>query len=116
MDEAPRAWVGRLPLMVLAVLAAGFLALGVAEARADAPTFDEPVRKTRGSSPVSGSVRPGSGSAARVVSRVVLRGLLVVVVRARRPLDPARQGISGRARAGYPARTAAALVATARLR
>ena len=43
MDGAPRTWVLRLPLMVLAVLAAGFLALGVAEARADAPTFDEPV-------------------------------------------------------------------------
>ena len=48
MDEAPRTWVDRLPLMVLAVLAAGFLALGVAEARADAPTFDEPVYVSAG--------------------------------------------------------------------
>jgi 4-amino-4-deoxy-L-arabinose transferase-like glycosyltransferase len=34
---------GRLPLLMLAVVAAAFLALGLAEARADAPTFDEPV-------------------------------------------------------------------------
>jgi 4-amino-4-deoxy-L-arabinose transferase-like glycosyltransferase len=39
----PPGWAGRLPLLVLAVLAAAFLALGLAEARADAPTFDEPV-------------------------------------------------------------------------
>ena len=39
----PPGWAGRLPLLVLAVVAAAFLALGLAEARADAPTFDEPV-------------------------------------------------------------------------
>ena len=33
---------------MLALLAAGFLALGVAEARADAPTFDEPVYVSAG--------------------------------------------------------------------
>ena len=43
MDRVTRTWTSRLPLTVLAVLAAGFLALGVAEAHADAPTFDEPV-------------------------------------------------------------------------
>jgi hypothetical protein len=43
IDGAPRTWVDRLPLMVLAALAAGFLTLGVAEPQADAPTFDEPV-------------------------------------------------------------------------
>lgn len=37
-----------LPLITLAVMAAGFLALGVAEARADAPTFDEPVYVSSG--------------------------------------------------------------------
>jgi 4-amino-4-deoxy-L-arabinose transferase-like glycosyltransferase len=40
--------VNRLPLIGLALLAAGFLALGVAEARADAPTFDEPVYVSAG--------------------------------------------------------------------
>ena len=48
MDGASRTWVDRLPLIVLAVLAAGFLALGVAEAWADAPTFDEPVYVSAG--------------------------------------------------------------------
>ena len=43
-----RTWVNWLPLVVLAVMAAGFLALGVAEARADAPTFDEPVYVSAG--------------------------------------------------------------------
>ena len=47
MDGALRTWVTRLPLVVLAVLAAGFLALGLAEVRADAPTFDEPVYVSR---------------------------------------------------------------------
>ena len=43
-----RAWVGRLPLVVLTVAAAGFLAVGVAEAWADSPTFDEPVYVSAG--------------------------------------------------------------------
>ena len=49
--------------MVLAVLAAGFLALGVAEARADAPTFDEPVYPA--ASPRPTSPAPGRFSAPR---------------------------------------------------
>ncbi len=48
MNEAKRTWANRIPLAVLAVLAAGFLALGLAEARADAPTFDEPVYVSAG--------------------------------------------------------------------
>ncbi len=48
MNEAMRTWANRIPLAVLAVLAAGFLALGLAEARADAPTFDEPVYVSAG--------------------------------------------------------------------
>ena len=52
MSGVTRTWVNWLPLVVLAVMAAGFLALGVAEARADAPTFDEPV--------YVGAVRPRS--------------------------------------------------------
>ena len=39
----PRTWVRRLPLLILAAAAVGFLVLGLAEARSDAPTFDEPV-------------------------------------------------------------------------
>jgi 4-amino-4-deoxy-L-arabinose transferase-like glycosyltransferase len=39
----PRAWARRLPLLILAAAAIGFLVLALAEARADAPTFDEPV-------------------------------------------------------------------------
>jgi len=38
----------RLPLLILAGLAAGFLALGLAEARSDSPTFDEPVYVSAG--------------------------------------------------------------------
>jgi 4-amino-4-deoxy-L-arabinose transferase-like glycosyltransferase len=37
-----------LPLLILTVLAAGFLALGLAEARSDSPTFDEPVYVSAG--------------------------------------------------------------------
>ena len=37
-----------LPLAVLAVVAAGFLALGLGEAWSDAPTFDEPVYVSAG--------------------------------------------------------------------
>ena len=38
----------RLPLLILMVLAAGFLALGLAEARSDSPTYDEPVYVSAG--------------------------------------------------------------------
>jgi 4-amino-4-deoxy-L-arabinose transferase-like glycosyltransferase len=38
----------RLPLLILMVLAAGFLALGLAEAHSDAPTYDEPVYVSAG--------------------------------------------------------------------
>ena len=48
MEGPPRTWVNRLPLVMLAVMAAGFLALGVAEARVDAPTFDERVYVSAG--------------------------------------------------------------------
>jgi hypothetical protein len=39
----PRRWLAWLPLTALALGAAAFLALGLAEAWSDAPTFDEPV-------------------------------------------------------------------------
>jgi len=41
--RAGRRWLGWLPLAVLAVAAASFLTLGLAEAWSDSPTFDEPV-------------------------------------------------------------------------
>ena len=44
-----RTWADRLPLVILAVITAGFLALGVAEAWSDSPTFDEPVYVSSGS-------------------------------------------------------------------
>ena len=40
---AGRNWMSRLPLLVLVLLAVGFLGLGLAEAWSDSPTFDEPV-------------------------------------------------------------------------
>jgi 4-amino-4-deoxy-L-arabinose transferase-like glycosyltransferase len=43
-----RTWANRLPLVILAVMTAGFLALGVAEAWSDSPTFDEPVYVSSG--------------------------------------------------------------------
>jgi len=43
-----RTWANRLPLVILAVMTAGFLALGLAEAWSDSPTFDEPVYVSSG--------------------------------------------------------------------
>jgi len=57
MEGALRTWVGRLALVMLAVMAAGFLALGVAEAWADSPTFDEPVYVSAGLAAVASGTR-----------------------------------------------------------
>ena len=43
-----RAWANRIPLVLLAVITAGFLVLGAAEAWSDSPTFDEPVYVSSG--------------------------------------------------------------------
>jgi 4-amino-4-deoxy-L-arabinose transferase-like glycosyltransferase len=48
VNGTSRTWANRLPLLLLAVLASGFLALGAAEAWADSPTFDEPVYVSAG--------------------------------------------------------------------
>jgi hypothetical protein len=48
MNGTPRTWANSLPLLLLVILAAGFLALGAAEAWADSPTFDEPVYVSAG--------------------------------------------------------------------
>jgi len=43
-SRAPlRTWAGRLPLAALVLAVAGFMALGLAQAWSDSPTFDEPV-------------------------------------------------------------------------
>lgn len=111
MDGASRTWVDRLPLMLLAVLAAGFLALGVAEARADAPTFDEPVYVS-------------AGLAAVLHHDVTLNDehpplpkvLAVLPVLFTHPVVPANGGWSGNDELRYGARFVAAQVAAGKLR
>ena len=48
MNRGSRTWADRWPLLLLTGVAAGFLALGTAEAWADSPTFDEPVYVSAG--------------------------------------------------------------------
>jgi 4-amino-4-deoxy-L-arabinose transferase-like glycosyltransferase len=111
MDGAPRTWVNRLPLMVLAALAAVFLALGVAEARADAPTFDEPVYVS-------------SGLAAVLHHDVMLNDehppllkvLAVLPVLFVHPVVPANGRWSSNDELGYGARFVAAQLAAGKLR
>ena len=87
MSGVTRTWLNRLPLVVLAVTAAGFLALGVAEARADAPTFDEPVYvrslacwSSRRALPSSSERRGGPVSCGRSGRQAALAGLIVWAV------------------------------------
>jgi 4-amino-4-deoxy-L-arabinose transferase-like glycosyltransferase len=97
--------------MVLAVLAAGFLALGVAEARADAPTFDEPVYVS-------------AGLAAVLHHDVTLNDehpplpkvLAVLPVLFARPVVPPNGRWSGNDELRYGARFAAAQLAAGKLR
>jgi 4-amino-4-deoxy-L-arabinose transferase-like glycosyltransferase len=111
MDGASRTWANRLPLMVLAALAAVFLALGVAEARADAPTFDEPVYVS-------------SGLAAVLRHDVMLNDehppllkvLAVLPVLFVHPVVPANGHWSGNDELGYGARFVAAQRAAGKLR
>ncbi|MGD0240439.1 MAG: glycosyltransferase family 39 protein [Streptosporangiaceae bacterium] len=111
MDGASRTWVDRLPLIVLAVLAAGFLALGVAEAWADAPTFDEPVYVS-------------AGLAAVLHHDVTLNDehpplpkiLAVLPVLFTHPVGPANGRWSGNDELRYGARFTAAQLAAGKLR
>ena len=111
MDGAPRIWVNRLPLIMLAVMAAGFLALGVAEARADAPTFDEPVYVS-------------AGLAAVLHHDVTLNDehpplpkvLAVLPVLLAHPVVPANGRWSGNDERGYGARFVVAQLAAGKLR
>ena len=110
MDGALRTWVTRLPLVVLAVLAAGFLALGLAEVRADAPTFDEPVYVS-------------AGLAAVLHHDVTLNDehpplpkvLAVLPVLPTRPVVPTDGRWSGNDEDSYGARFAAAQLAAGKL-
>ncbi len=95
---------------MLALLAAGFLALGVAEARADAPTFDEPVYVS-------------AGLAALLHHDVTLNDehpplpkvLAVLPVVLTHPVVPA-EGRSGHDELRYGARFVAAQLAAGKLR
>lgn len=97
--------------MVLAVLAAAFLALGAAEARADAPTFDEPVYV--------------SAALAAVLHHDVMindehpplpKVLAVLPVLFAHPVIPANGRWSGNDELGYGARFTAAQLAAGKLR
>jgi 4-amino-4-deoxy-L-arabinose transferase-like glycosyltransferase len=102
--------VKRLPLVILAVMAAGFLALGLAEARTDAPTFDEPVYVS-------------AGLAAVLHHDVVLNDehppllkvLAVVPVLFVHPVIPADGRWSGNNEQSYAARFASAQLAAGKL-
>jgi len=111
MNEAARTWANKAPLAVFAVLAAGFLALGLAEARADAPTFDEPVYVS-------------AGLAAVLHHDVTLNDehpplpkvLAVLPVLAARPVVPGAGRWSGNDEYRYGARFVAAQLAAGKLR
>jgi Dolichyl-phosphate-mannose-protein mannosyltransferase len=111
MSGALRTGVNRLPLVMLAVMAAGFLALGLAEARADAPTFDEPVYVS-------------AGAAAVLHHDVTLNDehpplpkvLAVLPVLLTHPIVPADGRWSGNDEDSYGARFVAAQLAAGKLR
>jgi hypothetical protein len=110
MIGAPRTWVNWLPLVMLAVVAAGFLVLGLAEARADAPTFDEPVYVS-------------AGVAAVLHHDVTLNDehplakvLAVLPVLVTHPVVPPNGPWSGNDEESYAARFVAAQLAAGKLR
>jgi 4-amino-4-deoxy-L-arabinose transferase-like glycosyltransferase len=111
MGGVTRSLVNRLSLAVLAVMAAGFAALGVAEAWADAPTFDEPVYVS-------------AGLAAVLHHDVTLNDehpplpkvLAVLPVLVTHPVVPANQRWSGNDEESYGARFVAAQLAAGKLR
>jgi 4-amino-4-deoxy-L-arabinose transferase-like glycosyltransferase len=103
--------VRKLSLLVLAFVAAGFLALGLAEAKADAPTFDEPVYVS-------------AGLAALLHHDVTLNDehpplpkvLAALPVLFARPVVPANGAWSGNDEQSYSARFVAAQLTSGRLR
>ena len=111
MGGVTRTWVNWLPLVVLTVTATGFLALGVAEARADSPTFDEPVYVS-------------AGLAAVMHHDVTLNDehpplpkvLAAIPVLVTHPVLPANGRWSGNDEESYGARFVAAQLAAGKLR
>ena len=95
---------------MLAVVAAGFVVLGVAEARADAPTFDEPVYVSAGLAAVlhhDVTLNDEHPPLAKV--------LAVLPVLFARPVVPANGKWSGNDERGYGARFVAAQLAAGKL-
>jgi hypothetical protein len=111
MNRGSRNWVNRLPLILLAAVAVGFLSLGASEAWADAPTFDEPVYVS-------------AGVAAALHHDVTLNDehpplakvLAVVPVLLARPVVPGNGSWSGNDEYAYGARFVAAQLAAGKLR
>jgi 4-amino-4-deoxy-L-arabinose transferase-like glycosyltransferase len=106
-----RTYPARLPLVILAVLTAGFLALGVAEAWSDSPTFDEPVYVSSGLAAVlhhDVTVNEEHPPLAKVLA--VLPVLLL------HPVVPGNGTWSGNDEYSYGARFVAAQLAAGKLR
>ena len=106
-----RTWAVRLPLVILAVITAGFLALGAAEAWFDSPTFDEPVYVSSGVAAVlhhDVTVNEEHPPLAKVLA--VLPVLLV------HPVVPGNGTWSGNDEYSYGARFVAAQLAAGKLR
>jgi Dolichyl-phosphate-mannose-protein mannosyltransferase len=106
-----RTWANRLPLVILAVMIAGFLALGVAEAWSDSPTFDEPVYVSSGVAAVlhhDVTVNEEHPPLAKV--------LAVLPVLLAHPIVPGNGTWSGNDEYSYGARFVAAQLAAAKLR
>ena len=106
-----RSWANRLPLAVLAIMTAGFLALGLAEAWSDSPTFDEPVYVSSGLAAVlhhDVTVNEEHPPLAKV--------LAVLPVLLTRPVIPSNGKWSGNDEYAYGARFVAAQLAAGKLR
>lgn len=100
----------RLPLVILAAMAAGFLALGLAEARTDAPTFDEPVYVSAGLAAVL-----HHDVTLNDEHPPLLKVLAVVPVLFAHPVIPADGRWSGNDEQNYAARFASAQLAAGKL-
>jgi len=111
MNRTPRTWAHRFPLIMLAVLAAGFLALGAAEAWADSPTFDEPVYISAGLAAVL-----HHDVTINEEHPPLAKALAVLPVLLTHPVVPANGRWSGNDEYSYGARFVAAQLAAGTLR
>jgi 4-amino-4-deoxy-L-arabinose transferase-like glycosyltransferase len=106
-----RTWASRLPLVILAIMTTAFLALGVAEAWSDSPTFDEPVYVSSGAAAVlhhDVTVNEEHPPLAKV--------LAVLPVLLTHPVVPGNGRWSGNDEYSYGARFVAAQLAAGKLR